>query len=204
MLNILKPLSQMRSTAVGLLAAASLLFAPVALAFPVLTPVTWSLSGPGILTTTQAGNLAQLNYNLDPAGNALNTWTASATASIAGDYMFAWQYNGFHGFNTVTAFLSSSVPTVLINAGPVSCCVTPYAGFSYAGLYTFMNVGAANTFGFTFGGSNQGDGTPFNPDTNLLNGTLILMQVPEPGSLALLGFGLGLAGFVATRRRKQV
>ena len=204
MLNILKPFSQMRSKAVGLLATASLLFAPVALAVPVLAPVTWSLSGPGTLTTTQAGNIAQLNYDLNPAGNALNTWTASATASIAGDYLFNWEYNGFHGFNTVTAFLSSSVPTVLINAGPVSCCTSPYAGFSYSGVYQFSSVGAGNTFGFTFGGSNQGDGTPFNPDTNMLNGTLILVQIPEPGSLALLGLGLGLAGFVATRRRKQV
>lgn len=204
MLNILKPLSQMRSTAVGLLAAASLLFAPVALAIPVLTPVTWSLSGPGILTTTQAGNIAQLNYDLNPAGNALNTWTASATSSIAGDYLFAWEFNGFHGFQSVTAFLTSSVPVVLVNSGPISCCTSPYGGFSYSGVYTFSNVAAATTFGFTFGGSNQGTGTPFNPGTNLLNGTLILMQVPEPGSLALLGLGLGLAGFVAARRRKQV
>lgn len=204
MLHNLKPFSLLRGTAVGLLAAASLLIAPVTLAVPVLTPVTWSLAGPGILTTTQAGNIAQLNYDLNPAGNALNTWTASATSSIAGDYMFAWEFNGFHGFNTVTAFLSSSVPVTLVNGGPVSCCTSPYAGFAYSGLYTFANVGAATTFGFIFGGSNQGDGTPFNPDTNMLNATLILAQVPEPGSLALLGLGLGLVGFVATRRRKQV
>lgn len=204
MFNLLKPLSYMRGAVAGLLAFTSLVLAPVAQAIPVLTPVTWSLSGPGVLTTTQAGNIAQLNYDLNPAGNGLNTWTASATAGIAGDYLFAWEYNGFHGFQGVTAFLSSSVPTVLIAAGPVSCCTTPYSGFSYSGIYTFSNVAAASVFGFTFGGSNQGTGTPFNPGTNMLNATLILNQVPEPGSLALLGLGLGLAGFVATRRRKQV
>lgn len=203
MLKILIPLSYVRDAVIGVVAAMALVIAPLAAAAPVLTPVTWSLAGPGTLNTTINGNVAALTYNLDPAGLAVNTWTASATASIAGDYLFAWEYNGFHSFSSVTVFLNSTTPSTLVSAGPTGCCYTPSAGFSYNGVYTFANIGAGDTFGFTFGGSNSGTGSPFFPQGNLLQGSLSLTQIPEPGSLVLLGLALGLAGFAATRGRRQ-
>ena len=176
-----KPFSFMRGTFASAVAAMSFMLAPVAVAMPILTPVSWTIAGPGAISSFQVGNTSTLTYNINPAGFGTQTWTASATAGFAGDYIFDWAYNGFHAFFNVTAFLNAGA-TPLVNVGPNNCCLTPSGGFAYNGLYTFTNVNAGDVLGFTFGGHNY-------DSNNILLGSLTLNQVPEPDTLVLLGLG---------------
>lgn len=192
---MLKLYPNMRAALASVVAVMFCALAPVTVAAPVLTPQTWTMAGPGTISSTQVGNVSTLTYYSNPAGYSTQTWTASAIADTSGDYLFNWAYNGFHAFFQVTAFLNAGA-TSLVNTGPNNCCITPSGGFAYNGFYTFSNVNAGNTMAFTFGGSNF-------DSNNVLLGSLTLNQVPEPDTLALLGLALGLAGFGATRRQQK-
>ena len=193
---MLKRYPNMRVALASVVAVMFCALAPVTVAAPVLTPQTWTMAGPGTISSTQVGNVTTLTYNINPAGFSTRTWTASAIADTSGDYLFNWAYNGFHAFFQVTAFLNAG-STSLVNTGPNNCCTTPSGGFAYNGFYTFSNINAGDTMAFTFGGKNF-------DSTNVLVGSLTLNQVPEPGTLALLGVALGLVGFAARRKQKGV
>jgi hypothetical protein len=69
--------------------------------------VSWTISGPGTTNGQQlAANEWQLDYTFEPAGFSTQTWTVQAIAPADGDYTFDWDYNGFHAFFEVTAFLN--------------------------------------------------------------------------------------------------
>jgi hypothetical protein len=88
-------------------------------------------------------------------------------------------YNGFHAFFEVTAFLNTFNPgTTLYSAVNLKTVVLLRpSGFDQSGRFTFSNISAGGTFGFTMGGSNF-------DSSNILQGTLTLNQVtvPEPTS----------------------
>lgn len=160
--------------------------------------VSWTISGPGITNAQQlAVNEWQLDYSLDPADFSSQTWTVQGIAPADGDYIFDWNYSGFHSFFKVTAFLNTFNPSnSLYSAGPNNCCTPPSGGFNESGRFTFSNISTGATFGFTMGGSNF-------DESNILQGTLTLNQVtvPEPTStLSLLA--LGTLGAASTLKRK--
>lgn len=164
----------------------------------------WTISGPGTTGVSQNGLVTEGTYSLNPAGYSIQSWELKTTAPTAGDYEFDWDYDGFHAYFAVTAFLDAfddSGTTSLYAGGPQNCCTTPSAGFAEAGTFTFTGIDAGETFGFRFGGSNY-------DSTNLLQGTLQITQitqiVPEPPSIALWSLlGLGLCGFGYYRVRRK-
>lgn len=169
------------------------------------TPVNWTISGPGT-TNTQQVNPGEYSLTYDRPGTAgfsRNTWTVSTVADADGDYTFDWNYIGFHSFFQVRAFLNTFNPnTTLYSAGPVNCCTYPSGGFNESGSFTFSNISAGETFGFTLGGSHF-DGTL------ALSGNLRLKQtggpvtVPENNSIVPL-ITLGLFGAHSALRRKEL
>lgn len=162
--------------------------------------VSWSITGPGTTSATPISPYeTDLSYDIDrgPFDFFARTWEVRATAPAAGDYEFDWTYEGFHANFGAEAFLTAIDPnlgnTSLIDAGPVFCCISPANGFSFTGNFLFSGISAGQSFGFDVGGDN------LDFFDNDLSGTLSLTQVPEPGTLAILGFGLAMIGFARRR-----
>lgn len=108
--------------------------------------------------------------NLGAGGVTQRTWTFTNTAQTSGKLSFHWRYTGFHAFFAVTAqlqaFVGSSNPVTLYQAGPQNCCISPSNGFDAEGDYS-IPISAGQSFGFIVGGSN------FDSDS-ILDGTLII------------------------------
>ena len=152
--------------------------------------INWNISGPGVTGINQVGDVTDATYNVGGYGS-YNTWTVSGIASQAGDYTFDWNYSGHHSWYQASALLNAfdaDGSTSLFPWSPVS------GGFNLSGSYTFDNVAAGETIGFTFSGYHY-------DASQLMVGTLHLEQIPEPSALMLAS--LGLVGLAATRRRKQ-
>gem|GEM_PF-2113554 len=151
------------------------------------TPVSWTISGPGMTSATpNSPNHWVLKYALNPAGFSTVTWNASSTATTDEHITLNWVYSGFHAYFDVKAFLTTTAGDIIINTSSAICCTPPSAGFNYMGSYTFTGLMTGDTFGFSFGGSNF-------DINNQLNGTLNLVEVSsiaEPSALFLLVMGL--------------
>jgi len=169
------------------------------------TPVNWTISGSGT-TNTQQVNLDEYNlsYNLPGTeGFDTNTWTISTVANADGDYTFDWNYTGFHSYFNVTAFLNTFNPnTTLYSAGPSNCCSSPSAGFNESGSFTFSNISAGQTFGFTMGGSHFDSALRLEGNLNLKQ-IADPVSVPENNSIVPL-ITLGLFGAYSTLRKKEL
>lgn len=111
----------------------------------------WTLSGPG--TTGVSGTVESPTFSYNLSGRD-GSWSARATALESGTLYYDYDYDGFHAFFRVTAFLRAVNPNeTLVNAGPQDCCTEPSNGFSYSGTEVFQ-VQAGDVIGFDFGGSN--------------------------------------------------
>ena len=175
----------MTKTILSTIVLSTILLTSMIATTPAFAVPTWSASGPGTVTVTDADQggdgLAQFTYAADPAGFATNTWTFETTATTTGPVTVFYDWGGFHAWFQVTATLEATDPsgtTTLINEGPVSCCVgAPSGGFHYTGSHTFDAV-AGQTYSFTISGSNS-------DSDNRLLGTF---TVASPPTFGLDGF----------------
>jgi PEP-CTERM motif len=121
---------------------------------------------------SQPGNAAPLSILFDSAANAFS-WTMGSAA--AGSTILA-------SFFDLDGDLLGSQSVVMTNG---------YGLYSLSGFGTF--------YGITFSDNNDSAGVRF--QNMSYNSVAVVSDVPEPGSLALLG--LGLIGLAAARKRKQ-
>jgi hypothetical protein len=164
----------------------------------------WNGSGPGtatVLSDGSAGN-PKFSYSINPAGYTSRTWTFATTAAASGPIGMTYDYQGFHSYYSVVAFLRAFVvhngvqkDTGLVSAGPANCCSAPSGGFHYTGSVPTLTVTAGDTYGFMMGGRN-GD------RNNVLQGTLTVTLPPAPTTLQTAGASLsptlGVSGLSAS------
>jgi uncharacterized protein (TIGR03382 family) len=84
-------------------------------------------------------------------------WDLDSTATTAGTFTLSYSFIGFHAYSGVTAkvwLVVNDVETILVDAGPASCCTAPSAGFNYRGS-TPITLEVGDTYGFRFGGLNS-------------------------------------------------
>ena len=149
-------------------------------------PTAWVGSGPaGTVVSDGTTSAPQFHYDLNPAGlDVVNTWTFTTTATADGSIDLPYQYTGSHAFFKVTVLLKAIVvhdgvttETPLVQDGPTDCCVPPSQRFSYTGR-THLVVAQGDTYGFTFGGSND-------DINNFLRGTLTVPIVAFTDAAAI-------------------
>ncbi len=156
--------SLLARTAISAVAAAMLCLALTA--SPAQASVLpWKGSGPGTVTVTNdpfgLGTNPKLTYSLSgDSVHSTQTWSLTTTTIHGGTAVLDYDYEGFHAYYAVTAFLRAVVihngvktTTSLVSAGPVNCCTPPSSGFSYKG-HTQLTLRPGDTYGFEFGGSN--------------------------------------------------
>ncbi len=161
-----------------------------------LTLDTWTLSGPGTTSVGGTTLAPEFEYDLNPSGYDLVTWTAETTVLDSGFYQFDWDFSGFHSWYAAEAFLRTINPaSTLVDVGPTNCCSPPSGGFTYTGTEGFA-VTAGDVIGFTFGGEHYSN-------NGRLTGSLQVSPVPLPAGGLLLVAALGSLGLARSRRRSQ-
>ncbi|WP_085316567.1 PEP-CTERM sorting domain-containing protein [Derxia lacustris] len=170
--------------------------------------VDWQIAGPGILNNVSDGSNSILSYDLHDSGYETQSWLISGIAPEDGTYSFLWNYTGLHSWFAVTVGLTTSTGATLVNAYGPACCDSPSNGFDYSGGFTFYDVKAGDSLGFTASGSNY-------DYSQLLIGKLLLTPtdtlftapsspVPEADPASMFAVGMALAGFAVTRRRRRL
>ncbi len=121
--------------------------------------------GVGTNTPTVGGaatDTPTLAYAYEDECCATGEWSLYKTATTSGTISLDWSWTGYHAWFQVTAGLTAFVisadasdsETVLIDAGPTSCCAgPPSGGFTYSGTVE-LAVEPGDTYGFELSGSN--------------------------------------------------
>ncbi|MGH2474429.1 MAG: DUF642 domain-containing protein, partial [Candidatus Limnocylindrales bacterium] len=126
-------------------------------------PPEWQGTGPGTQSVQDAAtDTPTLSYAYEVACCATGEWGLFKTATTSETISLDWSWTGYHAWFQVTAELTafvisadaSDTETVLVDAGPTSCCAgPPSGGFTYSGTVQ-LDVEPGDTYGFVLSGSN--------------------------------------------------
>ena len=130
----------------------------------------------GVLVQTGTGNGVGTNSGLAPDGNIDINFALTDILHLLGDGQFGpfEKFNPFADLAKITFMTDSNNHLCLDNGGTANCSST------LGGIGTFFGVDFATGYDFAF--HTRSDGSA-------------VKTVPEPASLALLGFGLAFFGF---------
>ncbi len=126
---------------------------------------------------------------LDASGNgSIASWSGNINPD------FSWSFkDGYNDFNNVNTLYSFTMQVSFTNFMPSSWNIDATHGWTHNDI--FVNSGGNNYSIY------QGQHA-FGPNASAANWTRVqAADVPEPGSIALMG--LGMAGLAALRRRKS-